>query len=106
MIEVSGSGRPKNTWIRWIRIRNTGKNEEISCLKSSLLESKLLLEPECPLQGFKKTYVKFEKKPWSESGSGFSNSLDHIWIQQKVWTRIRTVFSESGSETLFKSLQV
>jgi hypothetical protein len=25
MIEGSGSGRPKNMWIRWIRIRNTGK---------------------------------------------------------------------------------
>ncbi len=24
MLEGSGSGRPKNTWIRWIRIRNTG----------------------------------------------------------------------------------
>jgi hypothetical protein len=30
MIEGSGSGRPKNTWIRWIRIRilirNTANN--------------------------------------------------------------------------------
>ncbi len=25
----SGSGRPKNVWIRWIRIRNTEKTEEI-----------------------------------------------------------------------------
>jgi hypothetical protein len=24
MIEGSGSGRPKNMWIRWIRIRKTG----------------------------------------------------------------------------------
>jgi hypothetical protein len=25
MIEGSGSGRPKNMWIRWFRIRNTGQ---------------------------------------------------------------------------------
>jgi hypothetical protein len=24
LTSISGSGRPKNTWIRWIRIRNTG----------------------------------------------------------------------------------
>ncbi len=36
MIEGSGSGRPKNTWIRWIRIRirirNTGKKPEVENL--------------------------------------------------------------------------
>jgi hypothetical protein len=26
LINGSGSGRPKNMWIRWIRIRNTAKN--------------------------------------------------------------------------------
>jgi hypothetical protein len=27
----SGSGRPKNTWIRWIRIRNIGCRELVLC---------------------------------------------------------------------------
>jgi hypothetical protein len=72
---------PDPDWIRIhmgqrIRIRNpdpdpgrpklfpkNGKNHEFLCLKSSLLGWRLLLEPECPLLGFKKTYrTVFDQK--------------------------------------------
>jgi hypothetical protein len=39
MIEGSGSGRPKNMWIRWIRIRKTVPEDELEA------ECLLLLHP-------------------------------------------------------------
>ncbi len=39
----SGSGRPKNTWIRWIRIRNTAKGAPVRPVKISPVHKLLLM---------------------------------------------------------------
>ena len=38
-----GSGRPKNTWIRWIRIRNTAKGAPVRPVKISPVHKLLLM---------------------------------------------------------------
>jgi hypothetical protein len=72
-------------------------------LKSSLLGWRLLLEPECPLKGFKKTYMTvliFLQKPWSASGSGLDSDSATTWMRYQLkWLDPDAGFSESGSET-------
>ncbi len=87
----------------WIRIqmgpdpggsklsRKKGKIK-ISSLKSSLLGWILLLEPECPLSGFKKTYGGFWKKIFCHKNLGLDQDPDSAtaWIRSRnQWIRIR-----------------